>query len=557
MALAVASFTANANYQTDLSVGKSVTVSWSAGDAVIVFLAVETDSRNLVAPTATGLTFSQLSLVDGASGLECAAGMWGAIAGASGSSVSVTGSSSGAAANGCITVWVISGGPSSLTAVTGNTTESTLSIACGAGDVVCYGLVDWNATNPPGKTPATGSGTATERADQGNGSNYGVYIADWVGTSSGTFGFGPNNYTSLKVAQAAVLVKAPSGTNYTKTPADAVGVTDARTVVQAIVRTPGDAVGVTDSAVADLVPGGGTNYTKTPADPVGVTDARSAARAVVRAVADVVGATDAVARAVAAARVPADLVGVVDSRAVVRAVARTQADSVGIVDSASRVVAAARTRADSVGITDSVSAVLSQLVANAVGVTDARVVVRTISRTVGDAIGVTDSASAVLSGGTNYTRTVADAISITDTGNPQTLDIVYGLADAVGVVDVRSVVRAAVRAVVDLVGITDSASSATTSGSSAIVANPVGITDSVTVVRTKVRLISDAAGVTDSRAIVRSKVRSIGELVGAADSAVAVVGAPAVSSQSLTLREKYWLAIYDRGHSVSVIEARG
>ncbi len=213
MALAVASFTANASYQTDLAAGKSVTVSWSAGDAVIVFAAVETDSRNLVAPTATGLTFTQLSLIDGTTGNECAAGMWGAIAGASGSSVTVTASCSGAAANGCIVVWVISGGPSSLTAVTGNTTESGLSIATGAGDVVCYGLADWNATNPPGKTPATGSGTATERADQGNGSNYGVYIADWVGTTAGTTTYGPNNYTSLKVAQVAAVIKAPSGTN--------------------------------------------------------------------------------------------------------------------------------------------------------------------------------------------------------------------------------------------------------------------------------------------------------------------------------------------------------
>jgi hypothetical protein len=83
---------------------------------------------------------------------------------------------------------------------------------------VCMFVCDFNATNPPGKTPATGSGTATERLDQGNGTTYAQWVADWVGTSAGTFTFGPNNYTSLQVAQVSLEITDPGGAAATAFP---------------------------------------------------------------------------------------------------------------------------------------------------------------------------------------------------------------------------------------------------------------------------------------------------------------------------------------------------
>jgi hypothetical protein len=95
---------------------------------------------------------------------------------------------------------------------TANNTESSISRTVAAGSTVIIGVMDWNATNPPGKTPLTGSGTATERRDAGNGSSYAQYLCEWANVSAGTFSFGPNNYTSLKIAQAIAEVASSTGT---------------------------------------------------------------------------------------------------------------------------------------------------------------------------------------------------------------------------------------------------------------------------------------------------------------------------------------------------------
>jgi len=104
-------------------------------------------------------------------------------------------------------VWVVTGNPAGVTNATGNFNESAISRTVADGSVVIYGLDDWNATNPPGKTPLTGSGTATERSDGGDGATHAHWLADWVGTTAGTYNFGPNNYTSLKVAQAIIEIR--------------------------------------------------------------------------------------------------------------------------------------------------------------------------------------------------------------------------------------------------------------------------------------------------------------------------------------------------------------
>jgi hypothetical protein len=98
----------------------------------------------------------------------------------------------------------------SIANASANLTESAFSINPQAGSVIVYGHGDWNATNPQGKTPTTGSGTATERRDAGDGATYGQYICDWEGTTTGAANYGTNNYTSLTVAKAACEIRSDS-----------------------------------------------------------------------------------------------------------------------------------------------------------------------------------------------------------------------------------------------------------------------------------------------------------------------------------------------------------
>jgi hypothetical protein len=192
-------------------------LSWSTGDIIVVFTGIEHGTSSpVVTPSNANLTFgaAKASEISDTGGNDCRVWIWAATAGSGQSSQTIA--CTRTAGTGTQTfggaAWVVTGGPSGTTNATANLTESAISRTVSAGSVVIFALLDWNATNPPNKTPATGSGSATERRDVGNTSNYAQYIADWVGTSAGTFSFGPNNYTSLKVAQTIIEVTAPADT---------------------------------------------------------------------------------------------------------------------------------------------------------------------------------------------------------------------------------------------------------------------------------------------------------------------------------------------------------
>lgn len=207
MAIAIDSFAADSNWFA--SGAKTVTGrSWDTDDVIIVFAALENGSggQDLSAPTNGNLTFTQRSFIGNTNGQECEAGLWTAVAGSTQSSQTITLPS--ASWHQGLAVWVVSGvDNTTITGLTATNTESRYSQSVTAGDLVVVGLGDWNATNPPGKTPnATLSSTATERFDTGNGSTYAVYGADWIVGTTGTGSFGPNNYTSLKVAQVGVYM---------------------------------------------------------------------------------------------------------------------------------------------------------------------------------------------------------------------------------------------------------------------------------------------------------------------------------------------------------------
>lgn len=191
---------------------KTITgLAWSSGDVIVVITGGESGTDVTAAvPTNANLTFGAAqATAGGGTGTEASIWVYRATAAGAqtGQTISIARTGNLASFGGC--AWVITGSPTGTANPTANLNESATSRTVGAGSVVIYGHMDFNATNPQGKTPATGSGSATERRDAGDGSNYGQYMCEWVGTAAGTFSFGTNNYTSLQVSQAIIEVLAP------------------------------------------------------------------------------------------------------------------------------------------------------------------------------------------------------------------------------------------------------------------------------------------------------------------------------------------------------------
>lgn len=179
-------------------------VSWSAGDIIVVAGGSEGIADTLGTPTNASLTFAlQVSTSLGGA----FAYMWTATAASTQSAQTIAGSRSAGAGQWGINCWVITGSPSGLGVSFANGSNAATSLTTAAGSVVCYFGSDFNATNN-NETPATGSGTATERADIGNGTNYGVYAAEWVGTSAGSATYGLASYTGWAASQVAIEVLA-------------------------------------------------------------------------------------------------------------------------------------------------------------------------------------------------------------------------------------------------------------------------------------------------------------------------------------------------------------
>lgn len=181
-----------------------LTASWNTGDTVFVFGTTESATTTLNTPSATGLgswTLLSSSTVGG----ECAAYLWQATATAPGASATITATRGGTngAQEGGLCCWVSDGAATSVTAITGSNAEAAFSVAPGAGRTVIVAFGDFAATTNAGAA-TTGSGTATKRVGQGNGSTYGSWAADWEGTAAGTFSFGSASYGSALVAQVGV-----------------------------------------------------------------------------------------------------------------------------------------------------------------------------------------------------------------------------------------------------------------------------------------------------------------------------------------------------------------
>ena len=191
-------------------------IDWANGSIIVV--AAGSEDWNYCepdAPTNANLSFSEGHFDNASGGGDCPAGIWWAketTSARTGQTIAFNpGYNGGGFAGQC--VWVIepeAGETLDFDQATGNFTASALSRTVDADSVVCYALFDWAATEN-NEDPETGSGSATERVDDGDSTSYGQYIADWNGTSSGTFSFGPDTYSGIDPHQMAVVITVTGG----------------------------------------------------------------------------------------------------------------------------------------------------------------------------------------------------------------------------------------------------------------------------------------------------------------------------------------------------------
>lgn len=250
---------------------------------------------------------------------------------------------------------------------------------------------------------------------------------------------------------------AGSGTTGTGTPASAVFLRDAYVdpYCYAIVPSAGPYQPIQDqkSAAISTMVGAlftastpSTDYTRTAADTVGVTDTAARTQSTTRLAGDTTGITDTAASIAAAARAPADTAGITDAATPTQSLTRAVTDTVGIGDTANSIAAAAATFADSIGVVD--------LAAQAVTVTDQAVITDTAGaagdavRVSPDLVGIADTVAAGL------VRAVGDSVAVTDSTAYDLTDVTT-VADSIGVVDDIAVAVSAVRTIADLAGLID------------------------------------------------------------------------------------------------------
>lgn len=207
MAVSVASFNQVADWFVSTTPRTITGLSWTSGDVVVVVGGAETASTSVATPTNANLTFAlQASETSGGSG-EAAIWVWIAVAGSSQSSQTIQATATGGQWWG-FAVWVSSGASGSVANATADLTDSAFTFTPTVDSLVIYGHMDWNATS--GKTITAGTGTPTERFDA-NGSNYGVYLGDWVNVAASSASFGISSYAGVQIARARIEVLATGG----------------------------------------------------------------------------------------------------------------------------------------------------------------------------------------------------------------------------------------------------------------------------------------------------------------------------------------------------------
>lgn len=195
---------------TDLVSSSEVTasVTWQAADDVYVVGMTEDNGHTLGVPTASGLSFSQVTATNTAS--NCKVYLWKATAG-SGSSGAITATVTGGSGMHGIAALVVRGSDGNGTPQTiVGSSAKTISVTrtqANSGVLAVFG--DWNAVNDT-TVDATPTGTVRIAANTANGTGFVLSWGDQGAT--GTTSYGLTNHTgSVKMAGIAVEIKGTTG----------------------------------------------------------------------------------------------------------------------------------------------------------------------------------------------------------------------------------------------------------------------------------------------------------------------------------------------------------
>jgi hypothetical protein len=208
MAVSVVSFSQVSNWFSSPTSQTITSLAWTAGDVIVVVAGKENafNPTDLSAPTNANLTFtSRASSTSGGSN-ECAIWCWTATAESSQTGQTITVADISTLSFG-FGVWILSGASGSFANASANLTESAFTFTPTADSGVIYGFMDWNA-NTSNQTITTGTGTATERVDDGDGASYGQYLGDWMGVAASSTSFGVTSYSGTQVAHVVIEVLA-------------------------------------------------------------------------------------------------------------------------------------------------------------------------------------------------------------------------------------------------------------------------------------------------------------------------------------------------------------
>jgi hypothetical protein len=182
----------------------SSSVSWQAGDLVIVHGLASDESTELGTPTVSGLTFTLVSGTGTASASQGRSYIWEATAASSGSGTVEGTRIAGSFHWGiCVEVWRNSDGIGTI--AVNNSATKTVSVArSDAKSGVSYGAVDWDASSAAATWTPTGE---TVIESNGDNANYAQHIAWWADQgAAGTTSYGISSASGGTFNKSAVEI---------------------------------------------------------------------------------------------------------------------------------------------------------------------------------------------------------------------------------------------------------------------------------------------------------------------------------------------------------------
>lgn len=190
----------------------TASITWGAGDLIIVLGMTEDDPKTLNTPTATGLTFSAVSGTPTNASSSCKGYAWTSTAGSSGSGVISATTTGGNGARG-LAAFVFSGsdgvGGTAISTTLGSTTVQSLT-RTGDNSHVVQVWGDWNSVNDTTVTWTPGS--ETQRVAQYMAGRATFFVANWGDQgASGTTDYGFSGFAGGDMTAITIEVLGGSG----------------------------------------------------------------------------------------------------------------------------------------------------------------------------------------------------------------------------------------------------------------------------------------------------------------------------------------------------------